>query len=130
MSDDEQDVDSVSIYDSASDTESISSNTSVSNQQSKQSDIISVNEIYDEYHNTNKITKPIMTRFEKAKILGVRSEMLAGGAPALIHVPPGISSTYEIAKMELKQKKIPLIVKRTLPNDTCEYWRVEDLVFL
>ena len=130
MSDDDQDMESESIYDSASDVESISSNMSVSHEQSTHSDIISVNEIYDEYHNTHKITKPIMTRFEKAKILGVRSEMLAGGSPALVHVPSGISSTYEIAKMEFTQKKIPLIIKRTLPNDTCEYWRIEDLLFL
>ena len=35
---------------------------------------------------------------KKLKILGVRSEMLANGAPALINVPKGISSTYEISE--------------------------------
>jgi len=130
MSDDEQDIDSLSVYDSVSDTESIASESDVVTKQSKHTEIVSVNETYDRYNNTTKITKPILTRFEKAKLLGVRSEMLASGSPALIHIPPGVTSVYEIAKLEFKQKKIPLIIKRTLPNNTCEYWRLEDLVFL
>ncbi len=127
MSDDEVDIDSISVYDSMSDTESVASNEDVIENNTK-TQIISVSEIYHEYNNTNKITKPIMTRFEKAKLLGVRSEMLAGGSPALVHVPNNVTSVYEIAKLEFKQKKIPLIVKRTLPNNTHEYWRIEDLI--
>ena len=34
----------------------------------RQSDIISVNEMYDTYSNSKRVTKPFMTRFEKAKI--------------------------------------------------------------
>tara|TARA_X000000950_G_C13865970_1_gene640743 strand:- start:446 stop:862 length:417 start_codon:yes stop_codon:yes gene_type:complete len=96
----------------------------------RQSDIISVSEMYDNYTNAKRVTKPFMTRFEKAKILGVRSEMLANGAPALISVPKGVTSTYEIANMEYKQKKIPLMIKRKLPNNSFEYWKIDDLVLI
>ena len=37
--------------------------------------------MYDRYSSSKRVTKPLLTRFEKAKILGVRSEMLANGAP-------------------------------------------------
>jgi hypothetical protein len=29
--------------------------------------------------------------------------------------------------MELKQKRIPFIIRRPLPNGGSEYWRVQDL---
>ena len=93
------------------------------------SEIISVNQSYDTYYHSSRITKPFLTRFEKAKILGTRSEMLSNGAPALINVPPHISCTYEIAKLEFKQKAIPLMIKRFLPNGSFELWRLDDLSY-
>jgi len=53
--------------------------------------------------------------------------MLASGSPALVNVPSYIQNTYDIALLEYKEKKIPLIIKRTLPNGKTEYWRLEDL---
>ena len=37
---------------------------------------------------------------------------------------------YEIAKLEYTKKKIPLIIKRRLPDNTFEYWKLEDLVLI
>jgi len=122
-----------STYDSASDNDDTESNdTACENEESfmRQTDIISVNEMYAKYNNSGRVTQPRINRFEKAKILGVRSEMLANGAPALIVVPPGTTSTYEIAKLEYTKKKIPLIIKRRLPDNTFEYWKLEDLVLI
>tara|TARA_B100001093_G_scaffold517152_1_gene597842 strand:- start:1413 stop:1838 length:426 start_codon:yes stop_codon:yes gene_type:complete len=125
-------IDNVSTYESGSETDdnsdSIDENTSEQELKERQINIVSVNEMYDNYTNANRVTKPFMTRFEKAKIIGVRSEMLANGAPALISVPKEITSTYKIAEMEYKEKKIPLIIKRKLPNNTFEYWKMDDLV--
>lgn len=92
-------------------------------------EIISVNQCYDKYYKNSRITKPFLTRFEKAKIIGTRSEMLANGAPALINVPDNVTSTYEIAKMEFEQKAIPLMIKRHLPNSSYEVWRLDDLAY-
>jgi len=90
-------------------------------------DIVSVHETYSEYYTTSKITMPFLTKFEKAKILGVRAQMLASGSEPLI-TPPFPETCYEIALKELKEKKIPLLVRRYLPNNKFEDWRVEDLI--
>ena len=34
---------------------------------------------------------------------------------------------YEIAKLEYNANMIPFIVKRNLPDGSCEYWRFKDL---
>ena len=122
-----------STYDTGSDNDDNESQEIIcDNEESfmRQTDIISVNEMYAKYNSSSRVTQPRINRFEKAKMLGVRSEMLANGSPTLINVPPGMSSTYEIAKLEYRQKKIPLIIKRRLPNKTFEYWKLDDLVLI
>ena len=34
---------------------------------------------------------------------------------------------YLIALMEYEEKKIPMILRRPLPNGGCEYWKLQDL---
>ena len=84
------------------------------------------NVIKDENHTTI----PIMTRYEKAKILGLRSSQINSGADVFIEVPPGIIDGITIAKMELDAKKIPFIIRRPLPNGKSEYWDIKDLEIL
>ena len=93
----------------------------------KASNIVSIHETYSSYYSDEKITTPILTKFEKAKILGVRAEMLSNGADPVISKPYP-NNTYLIAIEELKQKKIPLLIRRTLPNGKIEDWRLEDLI--
>lgn len=94
------------------------------------SEIVPINKTYESYYSNKKSSSPFLSKFEKAKILGIRAEMISAGAPALISVPKNITSSYEIAMMEFKQKKIPLMIKRLLPNGNVEYWRLEDLTIL
>jgi DNA-directed RNA polymerase subunit K/omega len=91
------------------------------------SEIQTINNSYNQYYNNERITKPFLTKFERAKIIGTRSEMIANGSVALIAVPPHIHNAYDIAKMEFLQKKIPLMIKRHLPNGKIELWRLSDL---
>ncbi len=81
------------------------------------------NEIIDPLHTTLSW----LTKFEKARVLGVRSKQLNNGAQPMIDVPPEIIKGYTIAEMELEQKKLPFIIRRPLPNGSSEYWRVSDL---
>jgi hypothetical protein len=37
---------------------------------------------------------------------------------------------YQIALLELEQKKLPFIIKRPYPNGGVEYWNVGDLEVL
>lgn len=72
-------------------------------------------------------TLPILTKYEKTRILGYRAKQINLGNKPFIDVPDGLMDGYEIAKLELKEKKIPFIIKRPLPNGRNEFWRVSDL---
>lgn len=76
---------------------------------------------------SSNITSNKMTKYERAKILGVRAQMLASGAKPLIEVSKHIDDVLEIAKLELKQKKIPFIIKRKISNNY-EYWKIDDMI--
>lgn len=79
--------------------------------------------IIDDFHTTI----PILTKYEKTRILGQRASMIEHGAKPFIDVPSHIIDSAIIAEMELNEKKIPFIIKRPLPNNGFEYWRLSDL---
>uniref|UniRef100_A0A6C0ATZ4 DNA-directed RNA polymerase n=1 Tax=viral metagenome TaxID=1070528 RepID=A0A6C0ATZ4_9ZZZZ len=72
-------------------------------------------------------TLPFITRYERAKILGERASQLEAGAKPMVKVEPNVLDGYLIALKEFEEKKIPFIVKRPLPNGSCEYWKLQDL---
>ena len=59
---------------------------------------------------------PTLTRFEKARIMGARALQLSLGAPVFIEIPKNATTSLEIAMEELKQRVIPIVIRRTLPN--------------
>lgn len=72
-------------------------------------------------------TLPLLSRYEKARVLGERAEQINSGAQPFIDVETSMIDGYLIAMKELEQKKIPFIIQRPLPNGGCEYWRLVDL---
>jgi DNA-directed RNA polymerase subunit K/omega len=56
-----------------------------------------------------------LTRFEVARLIGARSLQIALGAPILTKVEETIDP-IEIAKLEFKNKVLPITVKRKLPS--------------
>ena len=72
-------------------------------------------------------TIPYLTKYEKARILGQRSKQIENGAKPLVKVPENIVEAYIIAELELKEKKIPFIIRRPIPGGGCEYWKLKDL---
>ena len=79
--------------------------------------------IIDKLHRTI----PYLTKYEKARILGQRAKQINSGAYPFVKVPENVIDGYIIAELELKQKRIPFIIRRPLPNGGSEYWRVQDL---
>lgn len=75
-------------------------------------------------------TVPFLTKYERARILGVRAKQINSGAEPFITVDEKIIDGYVIAEMELREKKIPFIISRPLPDGQIEYWRVADLELL
>lgn len=88
------------------------------------------NDIMKTYDPTKNKTKNILSKYEKVKILGVRSEQLQRGAIANVKIDPDNFVPLEIAKRELDERKIPFMVVRKLPNGTKEYWKLDDMIIL
>jgi DNA-directed RNA polymerase I, II, and III subunit RPABC2 len=79
--------------------------------------------IIDDLHRTI----PYLTKYERARILGQRAKQINSGATAFVKVPENVIDGYLIAELELKEKRIPFIIRRPLPNGGSEYWSVKDL---
>jgi DNA-directed RNA polymerases I, II, and III subunit RPABC2 len=75
-------------------------------------------------------TLPFVTRYEKARVLGERAKQINSGAQPFIPVDNTLIDGYLIALQEFEQKKIPLIIRRPLPNGCSEYWKLSDLDIL
>ena len=88
-----------------------------------------------------------MTKYERARILGVRALQLSMNAPVMVELgeynifiipiiwylwlcfstEPGDTDPLQIAMKELRQNKIPIIIRRYLPHGDYEDWSVEEL---
>lgn len=74
-----------------------------------------------------RITSTRMTKFEKAHILGVRALQLSMSAPPLVDIEDE-TDPLKIAFKELKEGKIPFIIRRKLPDNSYEEWNVNELI--
>ena len=79
--------------------------------------------IVDELHKTY----PFITKYEYARIIGMRAKQLNNGADPFVKVDRGMIDGYTIALKEMEEKKIPFIIARPLPNGGREYWKLQDL---
>ncbi|GAA6050003.1 hypothetical protein JCM3770_001908 [Rhodotorula araucariae] len=77
--------------------------------------------------NRERVTTPYMTKYERARILGTRALQISMNAPVLVPLE-GESDPLLIAEKELAAKKIPLVVRRFLPDGSFEDWLVSELL--
>ena len=91
--------------------------------------IMTYNEIITNISKKEKKTIPYLSKFEKARILGTRAQQLAYGAEPKIDTK-NLLDIYAIANEELKQRKIPFIIRRSLPNGVYEDWRIEEFEYI
>lgn len=77
--------------------------------------------------NETKITTKYMTKYERARILGTRALQIAMCAPVMVELE-GETDPLQIAMKELKARKIPIIIRRYLPDGSYEDWGLEDLI--
>lgn len=75
----------------------------------------------------DRITKPILTKFERVRIIGDRCAQITLGAKPMLKNYEGLSPR-EIANLELKNKTLPIIIKRQLPSGQIELWKVKELM--
>jgi DNA-directed RNA polymerase subunit K/omega len=83
-------------------------------------------EIIDPLHKT----LPFLTKYEKTRILGVRTKQLNQGAEPFIKIDGSLIDSEVIAEKELENKVLPFIIVRPLPSGKKEFWKLEDLEYI
>ena len=66
-------------------------------------------------------------QYERARVLGTRALQIAMCAPVMVKLE-GETDPLQIAMKELKQRKIPIIVRRYLPDGSFEDWGIDELI--
>ncbi|XP_069124860.1 DNA-directed RNA polymerases I, II, and III subunit RPABC2-like [Argopecten irradians] len=74
-----------------------------------------------------RITTPYLTKYERARVLGTRALQIAMCAPVMVELE-GETDPLLIAMKELKARKVPLIIRRYLPDGSFEDWAVDELI--
>ena len=78
--------------------------------------------------NDNLIGPPNLTRFERARIVGARALQVSLGAPILAPLPDEVVDPIDIAVIELREKVLPMTIRRTLPEGTYQDIPLVDLL--
>lgn len=76
---------------------------------------------------TERMSTPYMTKYEKARILGTRALQISMNAPVMVDLQ-GETDPLLIALKELREGKIPLQIRRYLPDGCWEDWLVRELI--
>ncbi|KAL0107150.1 hypothetical protein PUN28_015578 [Cardiocondyla obscurior] len=78
---------------------------------------------------SKRITTRYMTKYERARVLGTRALQIAMCAPVMVELE-GETDPLQIAMKELKQRKIPIIIRRYLPDNSYEDWGIDELIII
>jgi DNA-directed RNA polymerase I, II, and III subunit RPABC2 len=84
----------------------------------------------DHGRDSRHVSVPYLTIYERTDILGKRAQQLAIGGRPYITVPAHVTDVIEIARLELEQKRLPIIIKRPMPDGSFEYVRLSDLLVI
>jgi DNA-directed RNA polymerase I, II, and III subunit RPABC2 len=80
--------------------------------------------IEDPHHTT----VPYLTKYEFARVVGMRVTQLNTGAQPFVEATH--MDSVIIAEQEIREKKLPFIIRRPIPNKSPEFWRLCDLELL
>lgn len=76
--------------------------------------------------NDKRITRPVLTKYERVRVLGERTKQLSLNAKPMVKGAEKLNPK-EIAKLELKMGVLPMIIIRPLPTGQKERWKVSEL---
>jgi DNA-directed RNA polymerase I, II, and III subunit RPABC2 len=72
---------------------------------------------------SERTTTRYLTKYERARVLGTRALQISMGAPVMVELA-GETDPLAIAMKELKQRKIPIVIRRFLPDSSYEDWYI------
>eukprot|EP00850_Spirogloea_muscicola_P004284 SM000018S03649 [mRNA] locus=s18:513165:514972:- [translate_table: standard] len=79
-----------------------------------------------------RVTSKFMTKYERTRILGTRALQISMNAPVMVELDgetdPLEGLIAQIARKELREKKIPFTIRRYLPDRSYEEWAVSELI--
>jgi DNA-directed RNA polymerase I, II, and III subunit RPABC2 len=76
---------------------------------------------------SKRITTRYMTKYERARVLGTRALQISMNAPVTVEIA-GETDALKIAMKELRERKIPMIIRRYLPDNSYEDWGLDELI--
>ncbi len=90
---------------------------------------LDINEFYKNYEENKKNfkTSPVLSKYEKTRIISERVQQISNGGVPFISNPESYATLHDIALKELSMKKLPFIIKRTIHGNNYELWKLEDL---
>lgn len=66
-------------------------------------------------------------QYERARVLGTRALQISMNAPVTVEIA-GETDPLKIAMKELRARKIPMIIRRYLPDGSFEDWALDELI--
>jgi DNA-directed RNA polymerases I, II, and III subunit RPABC2 len=76
---------------------------------------------------SERITTRYLTKYERARVLGTRALQISMNAPVMVDLD-GETDPLRIAEKELRERKIPIIIRRYLPDGSHEDWSIDELI--
>lgn len=76
---------------------------------------------------SERITTKYLTKYERARVLGTRALQISMNAPVMVDLD-GETDPLKIAEKELRERKIPIIIRRYLPDGSHEDWSMDELI--
>ena len=85
-----------------------------------------------EYDERKRILSPILNKYEKTALIGIRTEQLSNGSKTFLTDKElnGLTDIIAIAIKELTSNKLPFIIRRPIANEVYEYWKLSDLIIV
>ena len=74
-----------------------------------------------------RVTTRYLTKYERARVLGTRALQISMNAPVMVDIE-GLTDPLKIAQKELRERKIPIIIRRYLPDGSYEDWSIDELI--
>ncbi|XP_052087061.1 DNA-directed RNA polymerases I, II, and III subunit RPABC2-like [Mytilus californianus] len=127
MADDEHDADNFDDLDDDIDEEPL--DEPIDGEDQDNIEIIPATHQVQQIERHKRITTPYMTKYERARVLGTRALQIAMCAPVMVELE-GETDPLQIAMKELKARKVPIIIRRYLPDGSYEDWGVDELIIL
>ena len=76
---------------------------------------------------SDRVTTRYLTKYERARVLGTRALQISMNAPVMVDLD-GETDPLKIAMKELRERKIPIIIRRYLPDGSHEDWSIDELI--